>query len=89
MYALMSQLVYIYMLLTFIFMQSCLKLVVICIYWTIFFITECSENTFGIDCKQICGNCRNGEQCHQVNGSCPNGCNEGATGANCDIGIWV
>lgn len=50
--------------------------------------TECRGNTFGIDCKQICGNCKNGEQCHEVNGSCPNGCNEGATGVNCDIGIW-
>lgn len=53
----------------------------------IFFMTECRGNTFGIDCKQICGNCKNGEQCHEVNGSCPNGCNEGATGVNFDIGI--
>lgn len=49
---------------------------------------ECSENTYGLDCKQICGNCRNGEQCHHVNGGCPNGCDKGATGVKCDIGIW-
>lgn len=49
--------------------------------------TGCSGNTFGLDCKRICGNCRNGEQCHHVNGSCPNGCSKGATGFNCDMGI--
>lgn len=48
---------------------------------------ECKGNIFGIDCKQICGNCKNGEQCYEVNGSCFNGCNEGVIGVNCDIGI--
>lgn len=49
--------------------------------------TECSRNTFGQDCKRICGHCRDGEQCHHVSGKCPNGCSKGATGVNCDFGI--
>lgn len=48
---------------------------------------ECSRNTFGPDCKRICGHCRDGEQCHHVSGKCPNGCSKGATGVNCDFGI--
>lgn len=50
--------------------------------------SDCSGNTFGLECKRICGNCRSGEQCHHVNGICLNGCKKGAAVVNCDIGIW-
>ena len=34
-------------------------------------------------CKELCGNCSNGEPCHHVDGSCPSGCEAGAYGVTC------
>lgn len=42
---------------------------------------------YGLECKQICGNCINKEQCHHVNGSCLNGCDNGFYGTRCDLGM--
>ena len=55
----------------------------------IFFSVECTNNKYGQDCRQSCGNCTKGEPCNHVNGSCPNGCVAGVTGENCKTGKLV
>ena len=51
------------------------------------FITECAGHTYGVECKQSCGNCSGGVQCDHVTGNCPNGCDAGMYGDKCDLGI--
>ena len=46
-------------------------------------LTECSNNTYGVECKELCGHCSNGEPCQHLDGSCPSGCNAGAYGVTC------
>lgn len=53
------------------------------------YVLECLYQTYGPDCQQICGNCKNREQCHHVNGSCPNGCDRGIFGEKCDKGTRI
>ena len=52
-------------------------------------IIECVDKTYGAECKQACGNCRNGEPCHHVNGSCLFGCDAGVYGDKCDTGSTI
>jgi hypothetical protein len=47
-------------------------------------LTDCDNDTYGLECYQTCGNCTDGVQCNHVNGSCPNGCDTGAQGNKCD-----
>ena len=49
--------------------------------------TECDNKTYGLDCRESCGNCSNGELCHHVDGSCPYACDVGVYGKTCDKGI--
>lgn len=51
-----------------------------------FFVSECLDQTYGQECQQICGNCKNKEPCHHVNGSCPDGCDNGYYGNKCNLG---
>ena len=51
------------------------------------FITECGGHTYGVGCKQSCGNCSGNVHCDHVTGRCPNGCDAGMFGDNCDQGI--
>lgn len=44
---------------------------------------------YGLECKMICGDCKNKELCYYVNGSCLNGCDKGVYGEKCDIGICI
>ena len=53
------------------------------------FITECAGHTYGVGCKQSCGNCSSGVQCDHVTGSCPTGCDAGMYGDRCDLGIVI
>ena len=45
--------------------------------------TACDKNTYGVGCKQPCGNCSNREQCHHTDGSCSSGCDADAFGETC------
>ena len=45
--------------------------------------TACDNKTYGLDCRESCGNCSNGEPCHHVDGTCPSGCDAGAYGVTC------
>lgn len=44
---------------------------------------ECDGHTYGYNCQEHCGICRNGEECDTVTGVCPNGCDTGYMGDNC------
>ena len=48
--------------------------------------TECGKNMYGVECKETCGNCSNGDPCHHVDGTCPHGCDAGMYGEKCDLG---
>ena len=52
----------------------------------IFFLIECEQFTYGLECNHTCGNCSEGEQCNHVNGSCLKGCEVGVHGDKCDFG---
>ena len=52
-------------------------------------ITECTGQTYGVECKQSCGNCSGGLQCDHVTGNCPSGCDAGMYGDRCDLGIVI
>ena len=39
-----------------------------------------------MECKELCGNCSNGEPCHHVDGTCPHGCEAGIYGEKCNKG---
>lgn len=49
-------------------------------------ILECSMKTFGENCSQPCGNCKDLEKCHHVNGTCIEGCDRGFRGLLCNEG---
>lgn len=51
-----------------------------------FSLIECSDGTYGPECRNLCGNCSDGDWCNHVNGSCPNGCVAGVSGDTCDTG---
>ena len=44
---------------------------------------ECYNNTYGQDCAETCGHCRDSKPCHHINGSCVNGCAPGFKGSQC------
>lgn len=48
----------------------------------------CDNNSYGIECKERCGQCSNGEQCDHRNGNCPNGCGPGFLGDKCTRGSY-
>ncbi|XP_061186966.1 scavenger receptor class F member 2-like [Saccostrea echinata] len=47
---------------------------------------ECGSGTFGQNCTQLCGQCKDGVgNCDHVTGVCSNGCAEGYIGNKCDF----
>ena len=49
--------------------------------------TACDNNSYGVGCKELCGNCSNRKPCHHVDGSCQFGCDVGVFGLKCNTGI--
>lgn len=45
--------------------------------------TECPNGTYGLNCLQPCGHCRDNEPCNYIDGTCPNGCQNGFLGSKC------
>ena len=43
----------------------------------------CVSGLYGVDCKEICGNCRDIDQCFHRNGTCLTGCADGYQGDLC------
>ena len=49
--------------------------------------TACDNKSYGLDCRESCGNCSNRKPCHHVDGSCQFGCDVGVFGLKCNTGI--
>lgn len=49
------------------------------------FFKGCDNGSYGVDCKENCGHCRNVSQCFHVNRTCLTGCDEGYQGTVCNI----
>ena len=43
----------------------------------------CDNGTYGQDCNNTCGFCRDQEVCDHSNGTCFNGCDAGYAGESC------
>ena len=46
-------------------------------------LSECDIGTYGDNCNETCGNCKDQSECHHSNGTCLTGCNDGFQGALC------
>lgn len=46
-------------------------------------ISDCNLGSFGADCNETCGHCRNLNQCSNVDGKCLTGCKAGYEGEIC------
>lgn len=47
---------------------------------------ECDRGSYGIECNETCGHCRDVNQCSNGNGSCLTGCDAGFKGDLCKTG---
>lgn len=55
----------------------------------ILLITECSDGSYGEECKYQCGECLNVITCDNVNGKCSEGCKPGWQSTyKCDIRMF-
>ena len=72
---------------------SCKALLQVIFYLFIFsllFVTECDDGTYGLNCAQKCGVCRNFVPCNKTDGICQGGCEDGFNGDQCQInGIFA
>lgn len=50
------------------------------------YLLECDGDTYGQNCRSLCGHCFDEAQCHYVNGTCPNGCDGEYQGSHCTQG---
>uniref|UniRef100_A0A8W8P3B7 Scavenger receptor class F member 2 n=1 Tax=Magallana gigas TaxID=29159 RepID=A0A8W8P3B7_MAGGI len=46
----------------------------------------CDKGSYGSQCKEICGHCRDTDQCSNINGTCLTGCDAGYQGNLCRTG---
>lgn len=44
---------------------------------------ECDVGSYGYDCNETCGHCRDVSQCSNINGTCLTGCDAGYQGDTC------
>lgn len=49
----------------------------------LYFQKACNTGSFGVECKETCGNCRDVSQCSRINGTCLTGCEAGYQGNTC------
>ena len=57
--------------------NSCLAFVVSII------VLESNRGSYGYECNETCGHCRNKSYCFPINGTCLTGCDVGYEGALC------
>lgn len=50
---------------------------------------DCKNRTYGVNCLEKCGNCKNDEACNVETGACPNGCTAGYHGTLCKDGECI
>lgn len=53
----------------------------------LFRFTACLNNTYGVGCLEICGQCLSEQQCNHINGTCTIGCETGYYSDHCKKGI--
>lgn len=46
-------------------------------------VLECDKGSYGLECKETCGHCRDVNQCSNVDGTCITGCAAGFEGNLC------
>lgn len=49
----------------------------------LYFSTACAVGTYGFECRETCGNCRDDIKCLNINGTCLTGCKDGYQGFLC------
>lgn len=49
-------------------------------------LADCEMGTYGVDCNETCGLCRDLNHCFNTNGTFLNGCYDGYQGAQCKTG---
>ena len=47
------------------------------------FCLECANRTYGVNCENKCGQCRQKEDCDPISGLCTLGCDPGWQGLRC------
>lgn len=47
------------------------------------FFEACDKGSYGTDCSENCGHCRDVDDCFHVNGTCIRGCDAGYKGDLC------
>lgn len=50
---------------------------------TICFTPACDKGSFGDNCSETCGHCRDKDKCSNINGKCLTGCDAGHQGDLC------
>lgn len=50
---------------------------------TYIYFLDCNIGSYGIDCEDSCGLCRDVNQCSHINGTCLTGCDAGYQGTMC------
>ena len=58
--------------------------------YSLFLSTDCPDGTYGLNCTDTCGQCRDSVPCNKTDGFCPSGCQLWWTGDRCQaqIGKW-
>lgn len=54
-----------------------------------FILKACEHGSYGVDCKGICGQCRDINQCFHINGTCLTGCDVGYQGKYCKTRRYI
>lgn len=55
----------------------------------ILFCAVCRKGSYGINCNETCGQCRDIIQCSHINGTCLTGCESGFRGDLCKTGAYI
>lgn len=51
------------------------------VYFVLFL--ECDKGSYGLECNETCGHCRDVNQCSNIDGTCKTGCAAGFEGGSC------
>lgn len=60
-----------------------------CCFLLVFVLVECDIGSYGVDCRESCGHCRDIHQCSNINGTCLTGCNAGYQGVLCKTREYI
>lgn len=49
-------------------------------------ISDCTSQTYGMNCSKKCGHCKGEKHCNHITGICQKGCKKGFQGEKCNKG---